>query len=135
MWQNCPFDTLHAMMLVLRGNEIYCESDLIARYSSWMEYLNDCLRIGWTTRMLCMLYKFKWHDLLTRGMCNTMYRVSDNKNDQSFMNLYIYQMHSPFHWGRANWDCKTSWFSSFVSNNLRSDGFSNAGFEFLWTNY
>ena len=29
------------MTSVLRGNEIYWESDLIARYSSWMEYLND----------------------------------------------------------------------------------------------
>ena len=39
-------------------------------------------------------------------------------------------MFSSFHWGRDNLGCETSWFSSLVHNNLRSDGFNNAGVSF-----
>ena len=67
MLQNWPFDTWHAIMSVLSGNKMYCESDLLARYSSWMEYLKDFLRIGWTNGILCILYRLSWSDLLTRG--------------------------------------------------------------------
>ena len=59
-----------------------------------------------------------------------IYRVSDIMYE-SFTNLYIYQMFSPSHWGRDNLGCENSWFSSLVSNDLRSDGFSNAGLSFL----
>ena len=50
--------------------------------------------------------------------------------DQSFINLYMYHMSSPSHWGGANLECETSGFSSFVSNSLMSDGFSNVGLRF-----
>ena len=96
------------MRSALRGKEIYWESDLIARYSSWMEYLNDLFRIGWTNRMLCILYRLNRNDLSTRGMYNTTYRVSDNMKDQSFMNLNMFQMSSPSNWGRANLGCEIS---------------------------
>ena len=118
------------MMLALRGSGIYCESDLIARYSSWMEYSNDIFRMGWTNRILSILHRLNWSDLSTRGMYSTTYRVSDNMKDWSLMNLYMFQMSSPFHWGRTNLRCEISWFSSLVSNSLRSDGFSNAGLGF-----
>ena len=36
-------------------------------------------------------------------------------------------MFSPFQLGRANLRCKTSWVSSLVNNDLRSEVFSNAG--------
>ena len=39
-------------------------------------------------------------------------------------------MFSPSHWGRVNLGCETSWFSSLISNDLRSDGFNNAGLSF-----
>ena len=59
-----------------------------------------------------------------------MYMVSDIMNDQSFMNLCIYQMFSPFNWDRANLGCETRWISSLVNNDLRSTGFSNASLSF-----
>ena len=39
-------------------------------------------------------------------------------------------MFSPSHWDTANLGCETSWVSSLVSNDLKSDGFSNAGLSF-----
>ena len=63
-------------------------------------------------------------------MCSTTYRVSYIMNDGNFMNLYIYQMFSPSHWGRANLECETSCISSLVSNDLQSERFSNARFSF-----
>ena len=87
-------------------------------------------RFGLTNRMLYILYRLNWSDLLTRGMCNMVYRVSDKMKDWNFMNLNICHMFSTFHWGRANLGCETSWFSSLVNINLRSDGFSNKGLGF-----
>ena len=46
------------------------------------------------------------------------------------MNLNMYQMSSSSHWGRDNIGCETSWFSSLVSNSLRSEGFNNLGLRF-----
>ena len=89
-------------MLVLSSNEIYYASYLIARYSSWIEYLNDFLKVEGANGILCILYKLNCSDLLTRGMCSMIYRGSDIMNDQSFMNLYIYQIFLPFLWGRVN---------------------------------
>ena len=79
-------------MSVLRGNEIYSLSDLIASYSSWIEYLNEFLRIGWTNGILCILYRLYCNDLSSREMSSITYKVSDIMNDQSFMNSYIYQI-------------------------------------------
>ena len=64
------------------------------------------------------------------GMYNMIYRVSDIINDLSFMNLYIYQMFSPFHCVRASLGCKTSWVSILVSNDLRSKGLGDTGLSF-----
>ena len=72
MWQNCPFDTWHAMMSVLSGNDIYCESDLFGRYSSQMEYLNDFFRTGWANGMLCTLHRLNWSDCQLGG-CATQH--------------------------------------------------------------
>ena len=110
--------------------EIYCGCELIARNSSWMEYLNDFFKIGWTIGMLCMMYRLNWNDLLTKGMCNEVYWVSDNMKEWSFMNLYMYQMSSPSHWGRANLGYETCWFSCLASNSLRSDGCGNVSLHF-----
>ena len=57
---------------------MHCKSDLTARYSSWMEYLNDFFRTEWTKGMLCILYTLNCSDLSTKGICNITYRVSDN---------------------------------------------------------
>ena len=67
MWQNWAFDAWHAIISGLSGNEMYCESDLITRYSSGMEYSNDFLRIWWSKGILCILYRLNWSDLSTRG--------------------------------------------------------------------
>ena len=48
----------------------------------------------------------------------------------SFMNLYIYQMFSPPHCGRANLRCETSRVSSLESNGLRSKWLCNTGLSF-----
>ena len=58
------------------------------------------------------------------------YSMSEIINDLSFMNLYMYQMFSSFHNGRANLGCKTSCISTLVSNDLRSKGLSNTGLSF-----
>ena len=58
------------------------------------------------------------------------YRMCDIIYDLGFMNLYMYQMFSPFHCGRANLGCKTSWVSNLVSNDLRSKGLINTGTSF-----
>ena len=117
-------------MLALRGNEIYCKSDLIARYSSWMEYSYDFFRTGWTKGMLCILLRLNCSDFSTKGICNTTYKVPDNMKDWSFIHLHMYQMFSPSHWGRANHGCGTSWPSSLASNSLRFEGFSNVDLSF-----
>ena len=64
------------------------------------------------------------------GMCNTTYRISDIINNLSFMNLYMYQMFSPFHCSMADLGCETSWVSNLVSNDLRSKGLSYIGLSF-----
>ena len=54
MQQNCPFDTWHAIMSVLSGNEMYCLSDLIVRYSSCIVYLNVFLE--YYVLMVCNVF-------------------------------------------------------------------------------
>ena len=127
MQQNCPFDTWHAMMSVFRENKIYCKNCKVFFLDGAFKWF---LRIGCTNGMLCILFWLNWSHLSTRRMCNTAYRVSDNMKDQCFMNLYIHQMFSPSHWARANLGWEASWFSSLVSNSLRSDGLSNVGLSF-----
>ena len=39
-------------------------------------------------------------------------------------------MFSPFHCGRVNLGCETSWVSYLVNNDLRSEGLSNTGLSF-----
>ena len=63
---------------------MYCKSDLIARYSSWIEYLNDSFRTWWAKGMLCILQRLNYNDLSTEGICNTTYRVSDKLNGLEF---------------------------------------------------
>ena len=115
-------------MSVLSRNKIYCGSDLIAGYSSWIEYLNEFLRIGWTNGILYILWRLNCNDLSTGGCiiwcigCLTSCTIE--------VYLYIYQIFSPFHCGRASLGCKTSWVSCLVSNDLRSKGFSYAGLSF-----
>ena len=46
-------------------------------------------------------------------------RMPDIINNVSFMDLYMYQMFSPFHCGRVNLGCKTSWVSNLVSHDFR----------------
>ena len=99
-----------------------------------LSILNDFLRIRWTNGILYILYRLNCNDLSTREMCSMTYRVPDIMNDSSLMKLYIYQMFSLFHWGRANLGCETSCVSSLVSNGLRSNRFSNAGLSFCELN-
>ena len=127
MRQNCPFDTWHAIMSVVSGNKMYCSSNLMVRYSSWIEYLNDFLRFGWTNGILCILNRWNWSDLSTRGMCSTTYKVFEIMNDCSFIKLYIHNMFSPFHSGKANFGCDTNCASNLISSDIRSNGFSKVG--------
>ena len=56
--------------------------------------------------------------------------MSDIINYLTLMKLYMYQMFSPFHCGRDNWGCETSWISNLVGNDFRSKGLSNIGIRF-----
>ena len=134
MLQNCPFDTWHAIMSILSGNEIYCSSDLMARYSSWIEYLKWFLRIGWTNGILCILNRWNFSNSSTRGMCSRTYKVFNIMNDPSFINLFMYHIFSLFHSGKANLGCGTNLVSNLISSDMRSKGFNKAGVSFvnLW---
>ena len=48
-------------------------------------------------------------------------------NDCSFMNLYMYNMLSLFHSGKANLKCDTNCVYNLTSRDIRSDGFSKVG--------
>ena len=66
-------------------------------------------------------------DLLTRGKCKTAYKVSDIMKDHSFINLYMYQIFSPSHLGRANLGFNTNLVSHLVSEDVRSRGVNRGG--------
>ena len=117
------------MMSVLSGKEIYCLSNLIARYSSWILYWKGFLSIGWT-REMWIQNKWNCSDLLTREMCKTVYKVFDIMKDCSFMNLYIYQIFSPCHAHRANPGCDINFDSNLISLDVRSQGLRRAGGSF-----
>ena len=117
-------------MSVPSGNKMYLISNLIVRYSSWIEYLNDFLRIGWTNDILCILNRWNWGDLSRRGMCSTTCKVFDIMNDHSSINLYMYNMFSPFHSNKANPGCDTNCVSNLISSDIRSNGFNKAGVSF-----
>ena len=59
-------------------------------------------------------------------MCKTAYLVFDIMNNHNFMTLYIYQIFSPYHAGRANLGCNTSLDSNLVNKDVRSRGVNRA---------
>ena len=127
MQQNWPLETWHAIMSLLSGNEIYCPSNLMARFSSWMVYWNDFWSVGWTSGILWILKRWNCSDLSMRGMCRTAYKVSDIMMDQNLMNLYMYQIFSLCHAGRVNLGCEINLVSSLISKDMRSRKFNRAG--------
>ena len=44
-------------------------------------------------------------------------------NDQSFINLKMYLVFSPFHSGKTNLGCITNWDSNLISSDMSSKGF------------
>ena len=68
------------------------------------------------------------HD--TRRVCKTACKVFDIMKDLNFMNLYIYQIFSPWHAGRANLGCDTNLDSSLISKDVRSLGLNRARVNF-----
>ena len=63
-------------------------------------------------------------------MCKTAYKVSDIMKDHSFINLYIYQISSLCHAGRANLGCDTNLVSNLVNKDVRSRELNRAGVSF-----
>ena len=63
-------------------------------------------------------------------MCKTAHKVFDIIKKCNFMNLYIYQIFSPCHAGRANLGCDTNLDSNLISKDVRSWGHSTAGVQF-----
>ena len=60
-------------------------------------------------------------------MCKTEYKVFDIMKGLNFMNLYIYQIFSPCHVGRANLQCDIKLESNLISKDVRSQGLSKIG--------
>ena len=105
VWSNCK-------VLFLDGVFKSCLED-------WMDQWNS---------MYSIQIKLKW--FIKWGVCHMTYRVFDVMNDQNFINLYVYEMFSPSHLGRADLGCEPTWASSLVSNDLRSKGLRKAGLSF-----
>ena len=114
-------------MSVPGEKDIYCLSNLIARYSSWIVYWNDFWSVGWTREILWIQSRWICTDLSMRGMCSTAHMVSDIMKDCSFMNLYIYQIFSPCHSCRASLGCDTRLVSNLISEYVRSRGLTGLG--------
>ena len=109
-------------VLCLSGNKIYCPSNLIARYSSWIAYWNEFLSVGWTSGILGILKRWNCSDLSIRRIWRTTCKVSDIMKDWCFMNLYMYHIFSLCHAAKANLGCETNLVSSLIINEVRLRG-------------
>ena len=63
-------------------------------------------------------------------MCKTAYKVFAIMKACNFMNLYIYQIFSPFHAGRDNLGHDSNLDPNLIGKDMRSWGCSRAGVNF-----